>query len=303
MKHGKTQLHGAHRGGSSLPWTLRAMRLLFSRLGAVSPGLLGRLAYGLWFRTRRFPESAAGRRVALDARHETVRVGDIPLAVHSWGSGPVVLFLHGWSGRGSQVAAFVAPLLEAGYQVVAPDAPGHGDTPGRETNIFEVARTVIELYTRIAPVHAAITHSFGGMVLAYAMTQGVQVGRVVCISAPADVDFLLQGFAATLSLHPRVLADLRQRIERRFEGDYHVRLSTVENVRRQTVPALIIHDEQDHNVPWQQGERIAAAWPGARFMKTQGLGHGRILRDSSVVAAVVDFINGQPSTSREAAPA
>jgi len=282
---------------------MRALRLLFRYGGAVMPGLLGRLAYGLWFRTRRFPESAAGRRAALDARHETLRVGDIPLAVHCWGSGPVVLFLHGWSGRGSQVAAFVAPLLEAGYQVVAPDAPGHGETPGRETNIFEVARTVIELCERIAPVHAAITHSFGGMVLAYAMTQGVQVGRVVCISAPADVDFLLQGFTQTLAMHPRVVAELRQRIEQRFEGDYYERMSTVENARKQTVPALVIHDEQDSSVPWQQGERIAAAWPGARFMKTQGLGHGRILRDSGVVNAVVGFISGRAAPGSEVASA
>jgi hypothetical protein len=33
------------------------------------------------------------------------------------------------------------------------------------------------------------------------------------------------------------------------------------------------------------------AWPGARFMKTQGLGHGRILRDRGVVEAAVDFIS------------
>jgi hypothetical protein len=36
---------------------------------------------------------------------------------------------------------------------------------------------------------------------------------------------------------------------------------------------------------------IAAAWPGARFMKTQGLGHGRILRDPAVVEAAVAFIS------------
>ena len=35
---------------------------------------------------------------------------------------------------------------------------------------------------------------------------------------------------------------------------------------------------------------IADAWPGARFMKTSGLGHGRILRDQRVVAAAVGFI-------------
>jgi hypothetical protein len=38
---------------------------------------------------------------------------------------------------------------------------------------------------------------------------------------------------------------------------------------------------------------IAAAWPGAHFMKTSGLGHRRILRDAQTVAAAVDFIVGR----------
>jgi hypothetical protein len=35
---------------------------------------------------------------------------------------------------------------------------------------------------------------------------------------------------------------------------------------------------------------IAAAWPGARWLMTRGLGHRRILRDPATVQAVVDFI-------------
>ncbi len=292
-------MHGAHQPGRKLSWSMRAMCWLFRYPGAAMPGLLGRWAFRLWFRTRRYPESASGQQVSLDARHDTLPVGGIPVAVHSWGEGPVVLFLHGWSGRGSQVAAFIAPLVKSGYRVVAPDAPGHGDSPGHETNIFEVARVVSELCNRIGPVHAALSHSFGGMVLAYVMAQGTRIGRVVMISAPADMEFLLQGYAQTLCMHPRVLANLRARIERRFQGDL-ASISTLQNARSQSVPALIIHDEQDGSVPWQQGRRIAGAWPGAQFMKTRGLGHGRILRDSEVVNAAVEFITHHTPASREA---
>jgi len=272
---------------------LRMMRFLFRYAGALAPRLLGRWAYDLWFRTRRFPESAAGRQVSLNAMHETLMVGDIPVAVYGWGAGPRVLFIHGWSGRGSQVAAFVEPLLNTGYQVIALDAPGHGATPGNRTNILECAGILLALQQHAGPIHAAITHSFGGMVLAYAMNHGLSVQRVVCISAPADVVFLVEKFARTLNMHPAVVRDLRRRLEQRFDYDYWGRTATESNARRLTSPALIIHDELDASVPWQQGARIAAAWPGARFLKTRGLGHGRILRDSRVVNAVVAFIAGQ----------
>jgi pimeloyl-ACP methyl ester carboxylesterase len=269
------------------------MRFLFGTVGALAPRLLGRWAYALWFSTRRFPESAAGRQLSRKARRETLQFGDIPVAVYRWGSGPPVLFLHGWSGRGSQVAAFVEPLLQAGYQVIALDAPGHGATPGTRTNILECAAVLLALQAQAGPFHAAIAHSFSGMVLAYAMNHGLSVQRVVCISAPADVDFLVESFARTLNLHAAVVRDLRRRLERRFDNGFRERVSTEANARRLTAPALIVHDEDDTSVPWQQGARIAAAWPGARFLKTRKLGHGRILRDRETVRAVVDFIAGQ----------
>jgi len=289
--HKKEQFHGGRSGDRPMPLSLRGLRLLFATLGRLFPRLMGRWAYSLWFRTRRFPESAAGKRIAGKAQRTTLMVDDIPVAVYSWGTGPVVLFIHGWSGRGSQVVAFAEPLIAAGYRVMSVDAPGHGETPGDRTNILECAAVVQAFNHHYGPVYAAITHSFGGMVLAYAMNNGMSVERVVCISAPAHVDYLLDSFAQTLSIPDAVVADMHRRMEARFPSGYWENISTVVNVRELDVPALVIHDEVDHSVPWEQGKIIANAWPGAQFLKTSGLGHGRILRDKTVVKAAVDFIN------------
>jgi len=289
--HSKEQLHGSLPAHRKLAPGLRVMRFLFARLGRIAPALMGRLAFRLWFRTRRFPESAAGRRVASRASRETLQVGNLPVAIYRWGTGPVVLFVHGWSGRGSQAAAFVEPLLRGGFQVLAVDAPGHGETPGDSTNILECAAVLQAVGQAYGPLHGAITHSFGGMVLAYAMNQGMHVGCVVSLSAPATVEFLVDGFAQTLAMPAAVVANLQQRLDQRFGGVYRERVATVNNVRNLAVPALVIHDADDASVPWQQGEMIAAAWPGARFMKTQGLGHGRILRAPETVEAAVAFIS------------
>lgn len=291
-KSGKEQLHGARRHDRPVPPSLRAMRFLFGTAGALAPRLFGRWACHLWFSTRRFPESAAGRAASAGATRETLDVDGIPVAVYRWGSGPAVLFMHGWSGRASQVAAFVAPLVAAGFEVIAPDAPGHGATPGTRTNVLECAGMLLAMQARYGAFHGAITHSFGGMVLAYALNHGLALRRAVCVSAPADVDFLVESFAATLTMHPAVVRDLWRRLEARFDDGFRERISTERNARRLSTPALIVHDERDTSVPWQQGERIAAAWPGARFLKTSGLGHGRILRDPETVRAVTDFLAG-----------
>jgi pimeloyl-ACP methyl ester carboxylesterase len=287
----KEQYHGGRASDRPVPLSLRLLRLAFSTLGRLFPRLMGRWAYSLWFRTRRFPESAAGRRAAGKAQRDTLEVDDIPVAVYSWGGGPIVLFVHGWSGRGSQVAAFADPLIAAGYRVMAIDAPGHGNTPGDRTNLLECAAVLQAFNRKYGPVYAAITHSFGGMVLAYALNKGMSVERAVCISAPAHIDYLLDSFTHTLGMPEGVVEDVRRRMDARFPEGFRDNISTVYNVRELEVPALIIHDENDHSVPWEQGKIIANAWPGAQFQKTSGLGHGRILRAPAVVDAAVDFIN------------
>ena len=281
---------GRASAGERIPFALRLMRFLFSRAGYLFPRLMGRWAYHLWFRTRRYPDRAAGRRALQGAVRETLPVDGLPVAVYCWGDGPVVLFVHGWSGRGTHVAAFIRPLQQAGYRVIAVDAPGHGETPGKRTNILECARVLQAVVQQYGPVHGVITHSFGGMVLAYAMAQGLQAGRVVCIAAPARVEFLVERFASIMAMPDAVVANLKARLEQRFDANIWEMLATDANAARLDAPALVIHDKDDSSVPWQQGRLIADAWPGAQFVMTQGLGHTRILRDPAVIERVSGFI-------------
>lgn len=272
------------------PVTPRILRAALRGLGPVFPGLMGGWVYRLWFRTRRHQGSAAEHSVAENAECLTLSVDGIPVAVYHWGAGPVIVFVHGWSGRATQVEAFVEPLTAAGYCVIAFDAPAHGKTPGSRTNILEFAAALQAIAAAYGPLYGAITHSFGGMALAYALQQGVDAGRVVCIGAPARYDSLVERFARMLTLPDPVLSDLRRRLEKRFDADVWELMSTDSNARTLTMPALIVHDRDDREVPWRQGKMIADAWPGAQWLATRGLGHRRILSDAATVKAVVDFL-------------
>jgi len=272
------------------PAAPRSLRAAFHWLGPLSPGLMGGWAYRLWFRTHRYTAGAAEQSVAGHAERMTLPVEGIPVAVYRWGTGPAVVFIHGWSGHATQVAAFVEPLTAAGYSVIAFDAPAHGKTPGGRTNILEFTAALQAVAATCDPLHGAIAHSFGGMVLAYALHHGVVAARVVCISAPARLEFLVERFGQILALPEPVLTGLCRRLEKRFDANVWELMSTDSNARTLTTPALIVHDRDDREVPWQQGKMIADAWPGALWLATSGLGHRRILRDAATVKAVVDFL-------------
>jgi pimeloyl-ACP methyl ester carboxylesterase len=107
-------------------------------------------------------------------------------------------------------------------------------------------------------------------------------------------------FQAMLGLSPRTTHLLREGLMRRFGEDMMTRFSAETMARDIDLPALIIHDRDDRDIPWQDGELLANAWPRAQFVSTSGLGHRRILRDPEVIDRVVRFVSSNPA--RAAAP-
>lgn len=273
--------------------SLRLLRVGFRHLGPHFPHLAGRLAYRLWFSTQRHPEPVRERRWLAVAQADRVTWQGRGLTRYQWGDpdAPAILLVHGWNGRGPQLGAFVAPLNAAGFRVVAFDAPGHGRSPGRSTNIFEFAAAIQAVTRASAPIAGAVAHSFGVPACARALTQGWELPRLVAIAAPASAEFLLARFARLLDIPEPVLADMRQRVERRFGMDIFARLATDAMLMERPVPGLIIHDRADREVPSAHAQRLHRAWRGSRLLLTDNLGHRRILRARTVIAATVRFLS------------
>ena len=275
---------------SRIPVAIQLLRLGLGGLSAISPRLAGRWVYHLWFATHRFAEPKRETRWREQAQQFTLPHEYGPLAMYSWGKGPTVLLVHGWNGRGTQMGRFAVPLVEAGYRAIAFDAPGHGRTPGNCSTIFRIVDAVNVIADEFGPLKGIVTHSFGAMVIARALRTHLTAERIVCINPAAQLDFLIDSFCGTLGITPSTRKAFLQRLQKHYGTDIGKEISADENVVGLSIPALIIHDVDDSEVPWQQGERLANAWPAARFMQTQGLGHTRILRDRATVQEVANFI-------------
>jgi pimeloyl-ACP methyl ester carboxylesterase len=92
-----------------------------------------------------------------------------------------------------------------------------------------------------------------------------------------------------LGLPERVRAAMQWRLEQKIGRKWQE--FELPGALEQLQPkALVIHDEHDAEVRIEDGLAVARAWPDARFKRTQGLGHSRILRDREVITAAVDFL-------------
>ncbi len=108
------------------------------------------------------------------------------LPLFTWGSGPTVLLVHGWSGRGSQMGAFAEPLVKLGFRVVTFDAPGHGIADGRLSGLSEIAIAIERVASRVGPLHAIVAHSVGTAAATIALSRGLSVERLVYIAPPEN---------------------------------------------------------------------------------------------------------------------
>lgn len=273
------------------PILLKVMRPGFRVLGRLVPGLAGYFAYRLWFTPTRFGTPSSEMQALEAADIKSIAIHDRDIMTYKWGSGgPKVLLVHGWSGRGTQMGRFVPPLLGAGYQVLSFDLPAHGKSSGKQTNIYQVVDTLIALQKIAGPFEAVITHSFGGPCMGVALQRGFETRCMVSIAPPSNTRRLIERFAELLHLPLSAKNNLMQRFEAQFGPSIWEDVSMEIMVRDIKLPGLLIHDEHDRDIPWQDGRDVARAWSQSRFIKTAGLGHRRVLREPAVIDAAVAFI-------------
>jgi pimeloyl-ACP methyl ester carboxylesterase len=275
-----------------LPTAVRALRVL----DRIAPPLAAETAYSLWVRPGRRKAVHPTEAPVMDgAVRSTITVRGRRIAVYRWGSGPrAVLLVHGWQSRAAAFAPLVRELRDAGRTVVAFDAPAHGLSSGRQTDVRDYAAIISELARAHDGFEAIVAHSFGTPGAAQAIRGGIRVGKLVTVNGAADFEYLLQRFATTLGLRRSSILAVRKRTERRlFRGvvdDIWSSYSATAALPTE-VPWLVIHDDADSTIELAQAHALVAAHPAStELVVTHGLGHNRPLRDDAVLDRIAAFL-------------
>jgi pimeloyl-ACP methyl ester carboxylesterase len=280
--------------------------------------MLSRTARG--FAARLFPARAERRlrdfmltpqRPAADNGSDLVRSDNaqrVPYAsrwlrVWSFGEGPTILLAHGWSGHAAQFDAWIEPLVAAGHRVVLFDAPAHGGSGGRQTNIMDMAGAIQHVAGLHGPVHAIVAHSFGAPATLFALRHGLKVDRLVLMAAPLSLTkfslFVAHVLGLPLSVRGRMQRNMERKLQFRWdETDTDTVLAGL--VAERGLDVLLVHDKRDREVPFASSEAIAAAVPSARLHATEGNGHNRILRNGAVIAEAARFLRAAGDARRAA---
>lgn len=236
--------------------------------------------------TRRVVPIGSGRVAALEWSPPAARV-----ASHAQARQPTVLLLHGWGSHAARFGHFVDPLATQGFRVVGLDAPAHGDSPGRRSDLSRFRAALRAALVAFAPVTGIVAHSMGASAAVWQLADEPHpdVRALVVIGMPRDVGFMMDSYALVLDLRPDVIRRLRTLFTRRF-GAPPEQFCAHSLAARVAVPTLVVHDRDDNVAPAEHAREFAARLRHGRLHETRGLNHSGALRDAATIDEIVAFL-------------
>ena len=223
-----------------------------------------------------------------------IEINNQKIATYVWGDPtrePYALLVHGWSSFGLRFLPWVSHLRAAGFAVVTFDQPGHGHSSGELCTLPDFIRTIHAIGGIYGKAALAIGHSLGGAAVTLAQGEDWYAERIVAIAPPSNMEAAAERFMRFVHLGPH--------LREQFLG-WHEQVTGV-NVRELDVrrrlpalghPCLIVHDLDDFEVPWGEGELYARHWQTASLLTTEGLGHHKVVDAPEVIDAALAFARG-----------
>ncbi len=200
-----------------------------------------------------------------------------------------VLLVHGWSGRGSQMALLAEALNQANLGVISFDAPAHGQSEGNQAHLGLFIECVKEMAKQFGPFEAAVGHSMGGIALLNVMEQNCFAKKIVVIGSGDRLENVFDEFVENAGLDQNIKQKLIEKFEA-FLGKKLAAVASSEVAKNIEIPVFVVHDKHDREVGMKAAINIHNNLKNGQILITEGLGHRRILHESAVIEAIINFI-------------
>ncbi|WP_109299876.1 alpha/beta hydrolase [Aquimarina sp. AU474] len=224
-----------------------------------------------------------------EAEDEIVMVNDTYIQTYLWPSlGETVLMIHGWESNAHRWKGLIQKLQEQGYNIVAFDAPAHGNSSGKILNVplyTQCLQKMVELYR---PNHL-IGHSVGGMTLIFHQHSfpNQEIDKLIVLAPPAELARIMKTYQGILRLSKKFMTALDEYFKNKH-GFYFEEFSVAEFSKSLTLPGLLIHDKYDEVAPYSEAVSISKNWNNVQFNTTEEFGHSLFFDE--VDDMIIDFL-------------
>ncbi|MBM6619451.1 alpha/beta hydrolase [Bacillus suaedaesalsae] len=198
-------------------------------------------------------------------------------------NGKVVILAHGYRGNSEQMPGITKYYYDLGYDVLKPDARGHGDSEGDYIGYGWHDRkdyvNWVEFLTDEKKKHSIFLHGFSMGAATVLMTSGEElppeVKGIIADSGYTSVkDELTHQLKYMYQLPAFPIMEVTSFVTKIRAGYSFEEASAVEAVKKNTLPLFIIHGDQDDLVPTSMADEIYdVATSEKELWIVEGAGH------------------------------
>ncbi|MGI9371755.1 MAG: alpha/beta hydrolase [Hyphomicrobiales bacterium] len=280
---------------------LFAVQKSFAGISKLSPRLAARMVHGLITNPSLLVRPSSEERELLANNEPILQRADAltvmapagAMRVYHWtpesdrpADAPVAVLVHGWGARAAHMAGFVPLLLSQGYQVAAPELPGHGTSAKGSLTISSADAVIKATSAALGGVNILMGHSFGASAVLNA-AQDLNPDKLVLLAAPSSLEQVYRRIARLLEISLPAEDELIKRLE--LSSDVSMaHLNAEMQLVHVNRPCLAIHDEDDFEIPIN----TSIARSNIQNMKafiTKGHAHRGVLSAPEVMKAVTKF--------------
>ncbi|WMI67953.1 alpha/beta fold hydrolase [Mangrovimonas sp. YM274] len=222
---------------------------------------------------------------------EELQHNNTPIMTYRWlGKKETILLVHGWESNSARWKNLILELKAKDYNIVALDAPAHGNSGSKRFNALLYAEFIHVVAKKYNP-SIIIGHSVGGMASVYFQHthQISSVKKMILLGAPSEFSGILNRYVEMLGYNRRVTNQLNSIIRDRF-GVTPKEFSTSKFISSIKPKTLIIHDELDKIIPYQDALLLKNAHSNSKLITTNGFGHS--LNNATVSNYIHSFLEG-----------
>ena len=139
----------------------------FNIASLITPKKMAAKAFILFCTPRKGQVSPKQKEFLENAKDLIIEVENNSIQTYKWkGSGSTILLMHGWESNTFRWRNFIPLLQKENYNIIAMDAPAHGNSSGTQFNIPLYTTCAQKIINTYSPTFI-IGHSLGGMTLLY----------------------------------------------------------------------------------------------------------------------------------------
>ena len=204
--------------------------------------------------------------------------------VYKYGEGKTVWLIHGWSGSAHQFWPLMQRLADKGYEVIAFDLPGHGQSQGHYSSLPKMIRAFDDVSASLPSPQLVVTHALGASVLANSQWFKDYHRELFLIAPVLKYYELLQNKVKRIGLDKQLLDILVHHSYSR-EKMLITELNALPKLQTFTGKIKVAHDKIDELSTPELSKKLVAATDG-ELITTNNLGHIKILKSRTVLNSI-----------------